>query len=73
LARQLLTQSQSSKTDLSGAKVMREPQPLHWKELTRAVKSEEDPSRILQLLHQLNQSLEFKARELAHDLLEEAA
>lgn len=52
---------------------MRELQPLHWKELTRAVKSEEDPSRILQLLHQLNLSLEFKARELAHDLLEEAA
>ena len=52
---------------------VREPQPLHWKELTRAVRSEDDPARLLQLLHKLNQSLESKARELAEDLLEEAA
>jgi hypothetical protein len=30
---------------------------LNWKELTRAVKSEDDPARILQLLHRLNESL----------------
>lgn len=52
---------------------VRESQPLHWKELTRAVKSEDDPTRLLQLLHKLNQSLESKARELAEDLLEQAA
>jgi hypothetical protein len=48
-------------------------QELHWKELTRAVKSEDDPARILQLLHRLNESLQWKARELAEDLLENAA
>jgi hypothetical protein len=46
---------------------------LNWKELTRAVKSEDDPARILQLLHRLNESLQWKARELAEDLLENAA
>jgi hypothetical protein len=51
----------------------REAQELHWKDLTRAVKSEDDPTRILQLLHKLNQSLQWKARELAEDLLENAA
>jgi hypothetical protein len=53
--------------------IMREAQELHWKELTRAVKSENDPTRILQLLHRLNQSLQWKARELAEDLLENVA
>lgn len=52
---------------------MSQPQPIHWKEVTRAVRSEEDPERILFLLHELNQSLESKARELAKDLLETAA
>ena len=51
----------------------REAQELHWKDLTRAVKTEDDPTRILQLLHKLNQSLQWKARELAADLLEKAA
>ena len=50
---------------------MSEFQPMHWKELTRAVKAEDDPERILVLLHELNQSLEIKARELAEDLLQE--
>jgi hypothetical protein len=54
-------------------KMIGEPQELHWKELTRAVKSEDDPARILQLLHRLNESLQWKARELAEDLLENAA
>lgn len=44
---------------------------MHWKEVTRAVKSEDDPERLLNLLHELNQSLETKARELAQDLLQE--
>jgi len=50
-----------------------ESQPLHWKELTRAAKSEDDPARLLQLLQKLNQSLQSKARELAEDLLKSAA
>lgn len=50
-----------------------EAQELHWKELSRAVRSENDPARILQLLHRLNRSLQWKARELAEDLLEKAA
>jgi hypothetical protein len=54
-------------------KMIAERQELHWKELTRAVKSEDDPARILQLLHRLNESLQWKARELAEDLLENAA
>jgi hypothetical protein len=53
--------------------VMLEAQPMHWKDVTRAVRSEEDPQRILDLLRELNQSLELKARELAKDLLETAA
>ena len=50
-----------------------ESQPVHWKELTRAAKSEDDPARLLQLLQKLNQSLQSKARELAEDLLKSAA
>lgn len=52
---------------------MLDAQPMHWKDVTRAVRSEEDPQRILDLLRELNQSLALKARELAKDLLETAA
>jgi hypothetical protein len=60
-------------TMIAQRQTVHESQPVHWKELTRAVKSEDDPARLLQLLHKLNQSLESKARELAEDLLEEVA
>ncbi len=52
---------------------MLDAQPMYWKDVTRAVRSEEDPQRILDLLRELNQSLALKARELAKDLLETAA